>query len=124
MNVNVFHYLFQSATAFLQPFHEIFLSFVTGLRQEKLSKIYLNLVTGDVFDLQNEFHDNGTRFGGFRKKKLTALYWPFLGWYIFGPQIFCQEVSVLSGNLLGTLIRRGIRKKWYRDDLLTPQIPT
>jgi hypothetical protein len=53
-----------------------------GLRRWKnkiSSKINLNRVTGYVFYIQNEFHDNRTRFGGFMEKNLRDLFWSILG---------------------------------------------
>jgi hypothetical protein len=63
-----------------------------------------------VFGLQNEFHDNRTRFGGFVNTKFSGLFWIFcFFWPFLGPddtknafriQNFChQKVSVWSGNL-------------------------
>jgi hypothetical protein len=44
------------------------LSYVDGKIKFHQSKINLKLVVGNVFDIQNEFRYNRTRFGGFREK--------------------------------------------------------
>jgi hypothetical protein len=50
------------------------LEYVKGKKLISL-KINLNLVAGNVFDRQNEFHENRTRFGGFMEsKKLSGLF--------------------------------------------------
>jgi hypothetical protein len=87
-----------------------------------LSIAFPNEVLGTlIFDIQNEYHDNRTRFGAFRENKFKGLFWTYLGSSTFGPQNFCQEVSVWSGNLLTQILSE---KKWTRYDLLIPQIPT
>ena len=87
---------------------------VLGLCRRKnkiLSKINSNLVAINVFDLQNEFHDNRTWFGTFGEKIFFGHFWPFLRSSLFRPQTFRQEVSVWSENLQGFLFLYGESEK-------------
>jgi hypothetical protein len=84
----------------------------------------LKLVVSIVFDLQNEFHDNRTRFEGFVKKNLRGLFWQFLGSSTFGPQNFCQELSDWSGNLPILFLHEESEKNGPGRFVDPPQIPT
>jgi hypothetical protein len=62
-------------------------------RKNKISsKINLKLVLGNVFDLQNEFRYNRTRFGGFYGKNTKgSLFGHFWGRPTSDPKIFAKK---------------------------------
>ena len=78
-------------------------------RKNKISsKIKLKRVFGNVFDLQYEFRDNRTRFGGFMKKIVKDLFGHFWGRLVFDPTIFAKKclfgVEIYHYNITTTLI--------------------
>jgi len=62
------------------------------------SKITLNLVAGNVFDIHNKFHDYGTLFGGFMEKNLGLLGHGvvYLSTPKFSPTTVCLECKFVS----------------------------
>jgi hypothetical protein len=82
---------------------------VFGLSRKKnkiLSKINKKLVASNVFDLQNEFYDNRTWFGTYEVVSLsTSKFSP-------GRSVWTENFPIFVWV---------IRKKWSRDDLLTPR---
>jgi hypothetical protein len=62
-------------------------------RRKKIisSKINLNLDAGNVFDLQNEFHNNRTLFEGFMEKNVWVFFGHFWARLSFDPKIFANK---------------------------------
>ena len=60
---------------------------------QNVQKSALENVAGNVIDIQNEFHDNRTRFGGFEEAS-NCLFGHFWGRQPFDPNIFNLPRSV------------------------------
>jgi hypothetical protein len=81
-------------------------------KKKNSSKINLKLVVGNVFDLQNEFRYNRTRFGGFYgKNNKGSLFGYFWGRPTSDPKIFAKKCPFKLKNWLLPYFFMGNPKK-------------
>jgi hypothetical protein len=87
-------------------------------------KINQDRVANNVFDLQNDFHEDRLSFPVYGEKINLGHFRPFLRLAVLKVQNFCQNKSSRAEKLATSLFLYGESvKNWSRDDLPTPQIP-